>query len=155
MAGTINKVIVVGRLGKDPDVKTLQSGGRVANLSVATDEGYKKKDGTKVDKTEWHRVTVWGDGLCGVIERYCTKGDLVGIEGKLETRKWQDNDGNDRYSTDIVISGFNGSFTMLGGSGGERPATGASDQGKYDPGANNADEDLGSGDGGLDDEIPF
>jgi single-strand DNA-binding protein len=111
----INQVTIVGRLGKDPEVKTFNNGGRIANFSVATSEEWKSKDtGEKQSRTEWHNVTIQGDGLVGVVEKYLTKGSEVAIIGKLQTRKWQNKDGNDRYTTEVVV-GMDGKLALIGG----------------------------------------
>lgn len=121
MAGSVNKVILLGNLGADPDIKTFSNGGRIANLRVATSESWKDKNtGEKREKTEWTSVTLNSDGLVGVAERFLKKGSKVYIEGKLQTRKWQDQSGNDRYSTEVVVSGYGGSLVMLDGPGGGR-----------------------------------
>lgn len=116
MAGSVNKVILVGHLGKDPEVRSFQSGGRVCNLSIATSESWKDKaSGERKEKTEWHRVTIWNEGLVEVAEKYLRKGAKVYIEGQLETRKWQDQSGQDRYSTEVVLKPYKGELQMLGG----------------------------------------
>lgn len=144
MAGSVNKCILIGNLGQDPEVKSFQNGGRIANLRIATSESWKDKaTGEKKDRTEWHSVVLQSDGLCSVAERYLKKGSKVYIEGQLRTRKWQDQSGADRYSTEVVVS-VGGVLTMLDGPNGGN-ATGNSNQG-------------GSSGGGfahdLDDEIP-
>ena len=118
---SVNKVILIGALGADPEVKSFQNGGRIANLRLATGEKWKDKTtGEQKEKTEWHSVTLSSDGLVGVAERFLKKGSKVYIEGKLQTRKWQDQSGTDKYSTEIVLQAFNGTLTMLDGpSGGE------------------------------------
>ena len=114
MAGSLNKVMLIGNLGQDPDVRSMQNGGRVCNLSIATSETWKDKNtGEKREKTEWHRVTIFNEGIVGVCENYLKKGSKVFIEGSLETRKWQDKDGQDRYTTEIVLKPYNGNLTML------------------------------------------
>ena len=123
MAGSVNKVILVGNLGADPEVKSFQNGGRIANLRIATSENWKDKNsGERKERTEWHTVVLNSDGLVGVAERFLRKGSKVYIEGQLRTRKWQDQSGNDRYSTEISVGGMGGVLTMLdgaqGGSGG-------------------------------------
>ncbi len=120
MSGSVNKVIIVGNLGKDPEVRAFQNGGRVANLTVATSENWKAKTGERREKTEWHRVAIFNENLVGVAERYLKKGAKVYIEGQLETRKWQDQSGQDRYTTEIVLRPFRGELTMLDGAGGGR-----------------------------------
>ena len=116
MAG-VNKVILLGRLGADPESRSFQNGGRVVNLRVATSERYKDRDGNAVEKTEWHTVAIFAEPLCDIAEKYLTKGDQVYLEGKLENRKWQDQSGNDRYSTEVVLRPFDGKIALIGGSG--------------------------------------
>lgn len=134
MAGSVNKVILVGNLGQDPEVKSFQNGGRIANLRIATSESWKDKaTGERKERTEWHSVVLQSEGLIGVAERYLRKGSKVYIEGQLRTRKWQDQSGNDRYTTEISV-GMNGVLTMLdgapggggGGGGGQRSGGGSS-----------------------------
>jgi single-strand DNA-binding protein len=129
MAGSVNKVIIVGNLGKDPEVKSLPSGGKLVNLRVATSESWTDKaSGDRREKTEWHSVVIFNENLAGVAERYLRKGSKVYLEGALQTRKWQDQSGADRYSTEVVLQRFNGTLVMLdgrseggmGGSGGDR-----------------------------------
>jgi len=116
MAGSMNKVILIGNLGADPEIRSFQNGGKVANLRVATSETWKDRNtGEKQERTEWHTVAIFSEGLVGVVERFLRKGSKVAIEGQLQTRKWQDQSGNDRYSTEIVIRGLNGTLTMLDG----------------------------------------
>jgi single-strand DNA-binding protein len=119
MAGSVNKVIIVGNLGADPDVKSFQNGGKICNLRIATSESWKdKQTGEKKERTEWHQVTLNSDGLVGVAERFLKKGSKVYIEGKLQTRKWQDQSGNDRFTTEILVSSFDGKLVMLDGAKG-------------------------------------
>jgi single-strand DNA-binding protein len=116
MAGSVNKVILIGRLGRDPDVRTFQSGGRVVNLNIATSESWKDKTtGERKEKTEWHTVAIFNEGIGKIAEQYLRKGSNVYIEGQLETRKWQDQSGADRYTTEIVIRQFRGELTLLDG----------------------------------------
>ncbi|MEL7542291.1 MAG: single-stranded DNA-binding protein [Pseudomonadota bacterium] len=118
MAGSVNKVILVGNLGKDPEIRQTQDGRPVANLSIATSENWRDKNsGERREKTEWHRIVIFGEGLCRVAENYLKKGSKVYIEGQLQTRKWQDNSGADRYSTEVVLQGYGGTLTMLDGRG--------------------------------------
>ena len=122
----INKVFLVGRLGKDPEIKSFNNGGRIANFSVATSETWKDKNtGEKQERTEWTNITVQGDGLVGVVERFLHKGSEVSVVGKLQTRKWQDKDGNDKYTTEVVV-GMGGELALIGGGkpsgGGSAPA---------------------------------
>ena len=124
MAGSVNKVILVGNLGADPDIRRTQDGRPICNLSVATSESWKDRNsGERRERTEWHRVVIFNEGLCRVAEQYLRKGSKVYLEGQLQTRKWQDQNGQDRYSTEVVLQGFNGNLTMLdnrgeGGGGG-------------------------------------
>jgi len=119
MAGSVNKVILIGNLGADPEIKSFQNGGKIANLRIATSEQWKDRmTGERKERTEWHQVVINGEGLVGVVERFLKKGSKVYIEGSLRTRKWQDRDGNDRYTTEIVIAGMGGTLTMLDGAPG-------------------------------------
>ena len=169
MAGSLNKVMLIGNLGRDPEVRSFQNGGKVCNLRIATSETWKDKNtGERRERTEWHSVAIFQEGLVRVAEQYLRKGSTVYIEGKLQTRKWQDQSGQDRYSTEVVLQGFNGTLHMLDGRSGGAAAGGMSDSGGYDAG------DFGGGGGGggydepkrpagggasydkpLDDEIPF
>ena len=140
MAGSVNKVILIGNLGKDPEIKSFQNGGKIANFSIATSEQWKDKmSGERKERTEWHNITINNDGLVGVVERYLKKGSKVYIEGSLRTRKWQDRDGNDRYTTEVVVAGLSGSLTMLdgapGGGGGVTRSSGGGDQWGADSGS--------------------
>ena len=165
MAGSVNKVILVGNLGKDPEIRRTQDGRPVANLSVATSESWRDKaSGERKEKTEWHRVVVFNEGLCNVIERYLKKGAKVYLEGALQTRKWQDKDGQDRYSTEVVLQGFNSVLTMLDGRAGAGGMA-ENDQADYAGGSQdslprraptaNAGAKMVGFDKQLDDEIPF
>src|SRR5499433_1839818 len=124
MAGSVNKVILVGNLGRDPEIRQLPSGGQIANLSVATSETWRDKNsGERKERTEWHRVVIFNEGLCKIAEQYLKKGSKVYVEGQLQTRKWQDQSGQEKYTTEVVLQGFNSVLTMLdragGGSGGD------------------------------------
>lgn len=144
MAG-INKVIIVGNLGADPEVRSFNNGGKVCNLRIATSESWKDKStGERKEKSEWHSVAIFQEGLVGVCEKYLRKGSKVYIEGKLQTRKWQDQSGNDRYSTEVVLQGFDGKLEMLDGKKGDGPAHQNNDG--FQGGASNAD---------LDDSVPW
>jgi single-strand DNA-binding protein len=167
MAGSVNKVILIGNLGQDPEVKSFQNGGRIANLRIATSENWKdKQTGEKKERTEWHTVVLQSDGLVGVAERYLRKGSKVYIEGQLRTRKWQDQNGNDRYSTEVSVGGIGGVMTMLdgapggGGGGGGSRGGGGNDWGSGG-GSSGGGSPGGSSGGGsnfgddLDDDIPF
>lgn len=121
MAGYLNKVTIIGNVGNDPEFRDLTTSQRVANLSIATTESWKdKSSGEKKERTEWHRVTVWNDGLVSVIEKYVKKGSKIYVEGQLQTRKWQDKDGKDRYTTEVVLTGFDAKLILLGEGGGGR-----------------------------------
>lgn len=125
MAGSVNKVIIVGNLGRDPESKSFSNGGKVVNLRVATSESWKDKNtGERKERSEWHQVSIFSEGLANVAERYLRKGSKVYIEGQLQTRKWQDQTGADRYSTEIVLQGFNASLVMLDGPKGGEPQEG-------------------------------
>jgi single-strand DNA-binding protein len=120
MSGSVNKVIILGNLGNEPEVRNLPSGGKVVNLSVATSESWRDKStGEKKERTEWHRVVIFSEGLAKLAEQYLKKGSKVYIEGQLQTRKWQDQSGADKYSTEIVLQGFNAALTMLDGPSGD------------------------------------
>jgi single-strand DNA-binding protein len=180
MAGSVNKVIVIGNLGKDPEVRSFQSGGKVCNFSIACSESWKDRNtGEKQERTEWVNVSIFSEGLVNVAERYLKKGSKVYVEGSLRTRKWQDQSGNDRYTTEVVLQGYNGTLTMLdspnsGGGGGQRGGyggggggggpSGGNDYGGGNSGGGWNQGGGGSGSGGgnsgggyddLDDEVPF
>lgn len=142
MAGSVNKVMLIGNLGADPEVRSFQNGGKVCNLRIATSETWKDKNtGERKEKTEWHTVAIMADGLVRVAEQYLRKGSKVYIEGKLQTRKWQDQSGADRYSTEIVLQGLGGTLTMLDGANG---GSERSEQGGYDqsPQSNVPDDEI-------------
>ena len=174
MAGSLNKVMLIGNLGADPEIRSFQNGGKVANLRIATSETWKDRNtGERQERTEWHTVAIFSEGLVGVVERFLRKGSKVYIEGQLQTRKWQDQSGNDRYSTEVVIRGMNGSLTMLdgaqggrGGGGGQRGGGSSWDQGgggssgSWNQGGESSGGGARSSGGGsnyddLDDDIPF
>jgi len=165
MAGSVNKVILVGNLGRDPEIRSMQNGGRVANLSVATSESWKdRQSGERREKTEWHRVVIFNENLLDVAEKYLQKGSKVYIEGQLQTRKWQDQSGVDKYSTEIVLQRFRGELQMLdsrgdGGGGGGESGGGGGMAGEpagddYGGGASSGGG-APSGGGDFDDDIPF
>jgi single-strand DNA-binding protein len=150
MAGSVNKVILVGNLGRDPESKAFQNGGKVVNLRIATSESWKDKNsGERKEKTEWHSVAIFNEGLANVAERFLRKGSKVYIEGALQTRKWQDQQGNDKYSTEIVLQGFNSVLTMLDGPNGGQGGGGAAggSRGVGDDWAGGGDS-FGGGSGG-------
>jgi single-strand DNA-binding protein len=166
MAGSVNKVILVGNLGKDPEIRRTQDGRPIANLRIATSESWRDKTtGERREKTEWHSVVVFNEGLCRVVEQYVKKGAKLYIEGSLQTRKWQGQDGQDRYSTEVVLQGFNSVLTMLDARGGAGAGAGMQedDQAGYASsgsgngnGAKRASAPAGkSFDKPVDDEIPF
>lgn len=176
MAGSVNKVILIGNLGRDPEIRRTQDGRPIANLRIATSETWRdKSSGERRERTEWHSVVVFNENLCRVVEQYLRKGSKVYIEGQLQTRKWQDQQGQDRYSTEVVLQGFNGTLTMLdgrAGGGGGLSESGQSDYGGDSGGFGGDSEPRRSGGGGgrssssssggskggggsFDDEIPF
>ncbi|GFE50114.1 single-stranded DNA-binding protein [Roseobacter cerasinus] len=165
MAGSVNKVILIGNLGRDPEVRSFQNGGKVCNLRIATSETWKDRNtGERREKTEWHSVAIFQEGLVRVAEQYLRKGSKVYIEGQLQTRKWQDQSGQDRYSTEVVLQGYGGTLTMLDGrdGGGSMGGGGGGGSMGYD---DRGGDSYGGGSGGgsgspapsrdLDDEIPF
>ena len=153
MAGSLNKVMLIGNLGADPEIRSFQNGGKVANLRIATSEQWKDKNtGERQERTEWHTVAIFSEGLVNVVERFLKKGSKVFVEGKLQTRKWQDQSGNDRYTTEIVLRNFNSSLVMLdgrrdGGSGDDFGGGSGSGSGGGRSGGGQSFE--------LDDDIPF
>jgi len=183
MAGSVNKVILIGNLGRDPEVRTFGNGGKVCNLRIATSENWKDKNtGERREKTEWHSVAIFNDGLVRIAEQYLKKGSKVYIEGALQTRKYQAQDGTDRYSTEVVLQGFGGTLTMLDGrgegggqggggydggqgggggyDGGDQGGYGRGNQGGGSYGGGNSGGNSGGSSGGggrsdMDDEIPF
>lgn len=177
MAGSLNKVMLIGNLGADPEIKSFQNGGRIANLRIATSESWKdRQTGERKEKTEWHSVVINSEGLVGVVERFLRKGSKVYIEGQLRTRKWQDQSGNDRYTTEISVGGIGGVLTMLDGApggggnrgGGESGGAPGGSSGGWNQGAaagagassgwNQGGGGSGAAGGGyddLDDDIPF
>jgi len=166
MAGSVNKVILIGNLGRDPEVRSFQNGGKVCNLRIATSETWKDRNtGERREKTEWHSVAIFQEGLVRVAEQYLRKGSKVYIEGQLQTRKWQDQSGADRYSTEVVLQSFGGTLVMLdgrgeGGGGGGYGGGGQSDDrggygGGQGGGSQGGSDRGGFGGGDMDDEIPF
>ena len=166
MAGSVNKVILVGNLGADPEIRRTQDGRPIANLRIATSESWRDKtSGERREKTEWHRVVIFNEGLCKVAEQYLKKGAKVYIEGQLQTRKWQDQQGHERFSTEVVLQGFGSQLTMLDGRSGAGAGMQENGQSDYGDGGGFGGEQAkrpagrSSGKGGfdkqLDDEIPF
>ena len=167
MAGSVNKVILVGNLGKDPEARTFANGGKVVSFSLATSENWKDRaSGERKEKTEWHNVSIFSEGLAGVAERFLRKGSKVYLEGQLETRKWQDQSGNDRYSTDVVLRQFNSSMVLLDGRGEGGGGSGGGGGRSYGDDFSGG-SDFGGGskpqqrpqpaafDSDLDDDVPF
>ena len=158
MAGSVNKVILIGNLGRDQEVRTFPSGGKVCNLNLATSETWRdKSSGERRERTEWHRVAIYSEPLVRVAEQYLHKGSKVYIEGQLETRKWQDQSGQDRYSTEVALRPFRSELTMLdsrGESGGGGGGYGSGGRGGYDQGPSGGAPQSGPT-GGIDDDIPF
>jgi single-strand DNA-binding protein len=159
MAGSVNKVILIGNLGADPEIRTLNSGDRVANLRVATSESWRDRgSGEKRERTEWHRVVIFNDNLVKVAENYLKKGSKVYLEGAIQTRKWQDQSGQEKFSTEVVLQKYRGELTMLDGrgEGGERDEGGYASAGGFSSGprakSSGPREDFSAD---LDDEIPF
>ena len=162
MAGSVNKVILIGNLGRDPEIRTFGNGGKVCNLRIATSETWRDKtSGERKEKTEWHSVAIFNEGLVRIAEQYLKKGSKVYLEGQLQTRKWQDQSGADRYSTEVVLQGFNGTLTMLDGrgeGGGSGGGGGSYGGGGDDRNGGGGGGTSGGGYGGpsdMDDEIPF
>jgi len=158
MAGSVNKVILIGNLGRDPEVRSFQNGGKVCNLRIATSETWKDKNtGERREKTEWHSVAIFSEGLVRVAEQYLRKGSKIYIEGALQTRKWQDQSGQDRYSTEVLVQGFNGTMQMLDskgqGGGGYAPAQSAPQQRQAAP--QQQAPAPPAVDTSFDDDIPF
>jgi single-strand DNA-binding protein len=163
MAGSLNKVMLIGNLGADPEIRSFQNGGKVCNLRIATSENWKDRNtGERQERTEWHSVAIFSEGLINVCEQYLRKGSKVYVEGQLQTRKWQDQSGNDRYSTEVVLRGFNGTLTMLDGAGGGGGKSSGGGGGNWDQGGGNGGgKSSGNAPAGgsnyddLDDDIPF
>ncbi|MFV0645983.1 MAG: single-stranded DNA-binding protein [Sphingomonadaceae bacterium] len=175
MAGSLNKVMLIGNLGADPEVRSFQNGGRVCNLRIATTESWKDRNtGERQERTDWHSVAIFSDGLVGVAERFLRKGSKIYVEGQLRTRKWQDQNGNDRYTTEVVLQGPGSTLTMLDGRGGGQGGGGSGggwNQGGGDNGGSGGGWNQGGGGSGggmsggssgggsnyddLDDDIPF
>ena len=151
MAGSLNKVLLIGRLGADPEIKQMVNGKSVARLSIATSQSWKDKNtGEKKEKTEWHRIVVFNEGLVNVVQQYLKKGAQVYIEGQLSTRKWKDEQsGQDKYSTEIILQGYNSTLTMLGGSSSNNLTNTSSNKN------NEFDQSNAQNNSDLDDEIPF
>jgi len=164
MAGSVNKVILVGNLGADPEVRTFQNGGKVCNLRVATSERWRDKNtGENRERTEWHTVAIFNDRLADLAQQYLRKGSKVYLEGQLETRKWQDQSGQDRYSTEVVLRPYKGEMTFLDSPGGQGGGGGGGYGGGQGGGGYSRGDDYGGGapapsgppSGGMDDDIPF
>ncbi len=156
MSGSVNKVILVGNLGADPEIRQTKDGRPVAQLSIATSENWKDRNtGERREKTEWHRVVIFSEGLCRVAENYLRKGSKVYIEGQLQTRKWQDQSGADRYTTEVVLQGFNSTLTMLDSRGGGDSMGASGNFGQSSPMDSEAPGPARDFSRDLDDEVPF
>jgi single-strand DNA-binding protein len=161
MAGSVNKVILIGNLGADPEVRTFQNGGKVCNLRIATSENWKDREsGERRERTEWHNVVIRSEPLIRVAEQYLRKGSKIYVEGQLETRKWQDQSGADRYTTEVALRPYRSELTMLdgrseGGQGGGSGGGGGQRGGGFDDRGGNGGNGGGGGGGGMDDDIPF
>ena len=163
MAGSVNKVILIGNLGKDPETRSMQSGGKVCNLRIATSETWKDKNsGERQERTQWHQVVIFNEALIGIAERFLKKGSKVYIEGQLETRKWTDQSGQEKYTTEVVLRPYRGELTLLDGRDGGGASAGGGDYGNDRGGERGGGSRGGFGGGGggrpaddLDDEIPF
>ncbi|GLR46706.1 single-stranded DNA-binding protein [Sphingomonas astaxanthinifaciens] len=169
MAGSVNKVILIGNLGKDPEARSFQNGGEVVNLTVATSENWKDRDGNRQEKTQWHNVAIFAEGLGKVAKNYLKKGSKVYLEGQLETRKWQDQNGQDRYTTEVVLRQFNSTLVLLdraeggggggGGFGGSRGGGSSYDDGGFGGGRGGSSPSLNrpapAAFDDLDDDVPF
>ncbi len=156
MAGSVNKVILIGNLGRDPEIKSFQSGDRIANFSIATSESWRDKaSGERKEKTEWHNIVVRNEGLVKIVENYVKKGSKVYVEGSLATRKWQDQNGNDRYTTEVVLGRFNGVLTLLDGRGQSSGGSDFGDDGSYGEPRQISGNKQSFSNNDLDDEIPF
>lgn len=159
MAGSVNKVILVGNLGRDPEIRSTQDGREIANLAVATSESWRDKhSGERREKTEWHRVVIFSEGLVNVVKNYLRKGSKVYIEGSLQTRKWTDQQGVEKYSTEVVLQGFGATLTMLDGRSDNAGSGGGSsydNSSSFSSGGGGAARKPAAADIPLDDEIPF
>jgi single-strand DNA-binding protein len=156
MAGSVNKVILIGNVGKEPEIRTFPNGGRVANFTLATSESWKDKaTGERKDRTEWHNVSITNEGLVGITERYVKKGSKLYIEGQLETRKWTDGEGKDRYTTEVTLRPYRGELTLLDSRGNEGGGGYAGNNNSQSSGGYNAPAASESFAADLDDEIPF
>jgi single-strand DNA-binding protein len=159
MAGSVNKVILIGNLGADPEIRRTQDGRPIANLRIATSDSWRDKaTGERREKTEWHRVVIFNENLCRIAEQYLKKGSKVYIEGALQTRKWQDQSGQDRYSTEVVLQGFRGELTLLDRAGSSSSDAGSNDNGNGEfgsPGPTRKAAVAAAGSRDMDDEIPF
>lgn len=147
MAGSVNKVILVGNVGKDPEIRHTQDGKAIANLSLATSESWKDKSGERKERTEWHRIVIFNEGIAKVVEQYVKKGTTLYVEGQLQTRKWTDKDGVEKYSTEVVVQAYGGSLTLLGG----KPESEKRNDDYHRPVMDNTKSFARD----LDDEVPF
>lgn len=156
MSGSVNKVILIGNLGKDPEIRSTQNGSRIANLTLATSESWKDKaTGERKEKTEWHRVSIYNDNLVGIVERFLHKGSKVYLEGQLETRKWTDKDGIEKYTTEVVLRQFGGTLTMLDGANSNKGGSGNFERSSSSGGDAPSMPNYGSKIDDMEDDIPF
>jgi len=156
MVGSVNKVILLGNLGRDPEIRSMQSGSKMASFSIATSKRWKDKNTQEQkEKTSWHNIVVFGDGLVDIVERYVKKGSKIYVEGELQTRKWQDQDGNDRYSTEVVLQGYNCNLTLLDSRNQSNSVVNQSQTTQQDSISDNISESNSSDSSDLEEDIPF
>lgn len=156
MAGSVNKVILIGNIGRDPEIRQSADGRKIVNLALATSETWKDKSGERKEKTEWHRVVIFNQGLAGIAERYVKKGTKLYVEGSLQTRKWTDNSGAERYTTEVVLGNYSGEMTLLDSRGSSDTSSfGGSSAGFDAPAASSGWDSKPAADSSFDDEIPF
>ena len=159
MVGSVNKVILLGNLGRDPDIRSMQSGNKMASFSIATSKRWKDKSTQEQrEKTSWHNIVVFGEGLVDIVEKYVKKGSKIYIEGELQTRKWQDQDGNDKYTTEVILQGYNSNLTLLDSRGGANTSSISSDENKNTSNistSNDTNNISNSSNDEPEDDIPF
>ena len=156
MVGSVNKVILLGRLGKDPDIRSMQNGKKIANFSIATSKRWTDRDTQeKKEKTSWHNVVVFNEGLVGIVEQYVKKGSQIYVEGELQTRKWQDQDGKDRYTTEVVLQNYTGNLTLLGSRNQSDAIENQSSSNNNNSVSDDSFGDMNSDSSDLDEDIPF
>ncbi len=156
MAGSLNKVMLIGNLGRDPEIRSTQDGREIANLAIATSDSWRdKQTGERRERTEWHRVVIFSEGLVNVVKNYLQKGSKVFVEGSLQTRKWVDQSGQEKYTTEVVLQGYNGSLTMLDSKGGAAAGSNDSSYSQSSASDSGSQQSGGFAEAALDDEIPF